>query len=186
MGCFICGTERVKFHGNSMSAQEGKQERRDYCEPCFVATFGSQPEATQLVEHARKLREKDIQSKVLRDLERLRTKFRPKLEELIAKNPRFPFEAYEFIFASLTRAVHEMEPDPQSRGRNATAAELVRACGEQARRAWGDDAKAHAQALGFRTASDIGDIVFLLIENGYMGKRDSDNRADFDGLPFFS
>ena len=179
----MCGTERVKFRANSISV-DGRKEYRDYCEPCFVSTFNDQSQAAEVLEQARNLREKDIQTKILRDLELLRTQFRPKLEELIAKNPRFTVASYEFIYAALSRAVNEIEPDEQSRGRHANAAELTRACEQQARQVWGDNARAHAKSLGFSSASDIRDIVFYLVDNGCLGRRKDDNRADFDGLPF--
>ncbi len=185
MRCIVCGKERAIIHANGVFADSGKQERRDYCEACFVATFGEDhPRLNELRAHARAIREKEIDDKIARDMEQLRTHFRPKLEELIAKNPRFSFASYEFIYASLTRAVHDAANDPEARGRHANAAELVRACEQQARRAWGDDAKAHAQSLGFGSAADIRDIVFYLVENGCLGRRKDDNRSDFDGLPF--
>jgi uncharacterized repeat protein (TIGR04138 family) len=186
MPCFVCGKPRAEFHVNSASMSGGPQERRDYCEACFVTTFDGLPQMDELRAHARKLRENEIDDKIARDMQQLRTHLRPKLEELVAKNPRFSFESYEFIYASLTRAVHDMEPDPQTRGRHANAAELVRACQEQARHAWGDDARAHAKSLGFSSAADIRDIVFYLVENGSLGRRANDNRADFDGLSFLN
>jgi uncharacterized repeat protein (TIGR04138 family) len=187
MPCHVCGSEWANFYTQGPAVAGSEPERRAYCEACFVATFGEDnPMVREMRAHARQRREKEIDDKIARDMESLRTRFRPKIEKLIAKEPRFTFEAYEFIYASLTRAVHETPLQPGERGRHATAAEFVRACGEQARRAWGENARAHAQSLGFTSASDIGDIIFLLVDNGYMGKRESDKRSDFDGLPFLA
>ena len=186
MPCFVCGKPRAEFHANSIFTPGGPQERRDYCEACFVTTFDGLPQMDELRDHARKLREKEIDDKIARDMEQLRTHFRPKLEELIAQNPRFSFASYEFIYAALSRAVHYAALDPQTRGRHASAAELVRAAEQQARHAGGNDAKSYAQSLGFSNASDIRDIVFYLVDNGCLGRRKDDNRADFDGLPFLA
>ena len=57
---------------------------------------------------------------------------------------------------------------------------------QQARRAWGEAAPAITESLGFKTSADIRDIVFYLVDNGCLGRRKDDNRADFDGLPFLS
>ena len=187
MPCIVCGKEHVNVYSKIAPINGGQPEIRAYCQHCFITTFGEDdPMVIEIRAMQKENREKQISEKIARDMEQLRTHFRPKIEELIAKNPRFSFESYEFIYASLTRAVHDMKPDPQTRGRHASAAELVRACEQQARHAWGDNAKAHAQSLGFSTSSDIRDIVFYLVENGCLGRRKDDNRADFDGLPFFT
>jgi uncharacterized repeat protein (TIGR04138 family) len=187
MPCLVCGKEHVNVYSKIAPIDGGEPEIRAYCQPCFISTFGEDdPMVIEIRAMQKENREKQINEKIARDLQQLRTHFRPKLEELIAKNPRFSFESYEFIYASLTRAVHDMEPDPQTRGRHANAAELVRACQEQARHAWGDDARAHAKSLGFSSAADIRDIVFYLVENGSLGRRANDNRADFDGLSFLN
>jgi len=186
MSCFVCGKPRAEFHASSIFMPGELPESRAYCEACFVATFDGLPQMDELRAHARKLREKELDDKIARDMEKLRAHFRPKLEELIAQNPRFSFESYEFIYASLRRAVHDTAPEPGSCGRHANAAELVRAAEEQARRAWGEAALTVAQSLGFSSASDIRDIVFYLVENGCLGRRDGDNPTDFDGLPFLN
>jgi uncharacterized repeat protein (TIGR04138 family) len=187
MPCLVCGKEHVNIYSKSTPIDGGPPEVRAYCQSCFIVTFGEDdPMVMEIRALQKENREKQIDDKIARDMEQLRTHFRPKLEELIAKNPRFSFESYEFIYASLTRAVHEIKPDPQSRGRHASAAELVHACEQQARRAWGEAALTVAESLGFSTAADIRDIVFYLVENGCLGRRKDDNRADFDGLPFLA
>jgi uncharacterized repeat protein (TIGR04138 family) len=187
MPCIVCGKEHVNIYSKLARINGGEPEIRAYCLPCFETTFGEDdPMVIEIRAMQKETREKLIDEKIARDMERLRTSFRPKLEELIAKNPRFSFESYEFIYASLSRAVHGAAVDPQSRGRHASAAELVRAAEQQARRAWGEAALTIAQSLGFTSASDIRDIVFYLVENGCLGRRADDNPADFDGLPFLN
>ncbi len=187
MPCVVCGKEHVNIYSKSAPIHGGQPEVRAYCLPCFITTFGeNDPMVIEISAMQKENREKHLDEKIARDMQQLRTHLRPKLDELIAKNPRFSFESYEFIYASLTRAVHDMKPDAQTCGRHANAAELVRACEQQARRAWGADARARAQSLGFSSAADIRDLVFYLVENGCLGRRSSDNRSDFDGLPFFA
>ena len=187
MPCLVCGKEHVNIYSKIAPINGGQPEIRAYCQACFITTFGEDdPMVLEIRAMQKENREKQIDEKIARDMEQLRTHFRPKLEELIAKNPRFSFESYEFLYASLTRAVHDAAVDPQTRGRNASAAELVRACEQQARRAWGEAALTIAQSLGFSSAADIRDIVFYLVENGCLGRRKDDNPADFDGLPFLN
>ena len=185
MPCIVCGNEHVNIYSQLAPIDGGEPEIRAYCLPCFVTTFGEDdPMVIEIRTQQKEAREKQIDDKIARDMQQLRTHFRPKLEELIAKNPRFSFESYEFIYASLSRAVHDAAVDPQSRGRHANAAELVRAAEQQARRAWGEAAPAIAETLGFKTSADIRDIVFYLVDNGCLGRRKDDNPADFGGLPF--
>jgi uncharacterized repeat protein (TIGR04138 family) len=185
MPCLVCGKEHVNVYSKIAPIDGGEPEIRAYCQPCFISTFGEDdPMVIEIRAMQKENREKQINEKIARDLQQLRTHFRPKLEELIAKNPRFSFESYEFLYASLSRAVLDAAVDPQSRGRHANAAELVRAAEQQARRAWGEAAPAIAESLGFKTSADIRDIVFYLVDNGCLGRRKDDNRADFDGLLF--
>ena len=44
---------------------------------------------------------------------------------------------------------------------------------------YGDLALSVLAHLGLRSGADVGEIVFLMVEAGYMGKRESDTRSDF-------
>ena len=189
MSCCKCGTERATIHLSQVI--DGKTDVRDYCEACLVADFGRDV----MLEMKRRSREEmrrrmatdpEFKAKVEADRQKRKHAFAAKLDELCAREPRFPSEVYELVFASMDIALVKSTPVPRTRPNHVTADELVRACEKYARETWGDNAQAQVSSLGLHTSSDFGDAVFLLVENGFLGKREDDNRSDFDHLPFLA
>ena len=169
---------------------DGKSDTRHFCEACFAAEFGPEQmlrlkrRSQEEVEH-RLATDPEFKARVEGGKEKRTQEFTTKLDELCLRDPRFSREAYEVVFASLRIAIErKAKPVPPTCQRHVTAAELVRACEEHARKTWGDDAKEHLATLGLRISSNLGDVVFQLINNGFMGKQAEDDRRDFDSLPF--
>jgi uncharacterized repeat protein (TIGR04138 family) len=187
MACHLCGNERTEF-SLSKKSETGGQQVLAYCEPCFVAEFGRDPQVGEILAQRRVAQDRHFQRKLQQDMERLKAGLAPHYENLRAQNPRFAREAYELVFIGLAWATKREGAPYQSGqcGRHVTAAEIVTACQRYARCTWGREAKATLAAWGIETASDIGDIVYLLIENRMMGTRKGDSRADFNGLPFLT
>ncbi len=129
------------------------------------------------------------------------------LAQVIARDSRYSIEAYAFVLESLKLARHRKlkerqkrsERAPVSRSRKKPAAgqakgaatddpghvtgrELCRAAGKLALRSYGMMAITVLDLWGIRSTSDIGEIVFNLINAGDLDKTPSDKRSDFDGV----
>lgn len=120
---------------------------------------------------------------------------RDELAGVLARDPRYPIQAYVFVFEALehakglkkkarTRAprgkVH------QARQRNPaghiTGRELCEGARDLASRHYGRMAMTVLAQWGIRTTSDFGEIVYNLIASGDLEKTPADSRTDFDGV----
>ena len=113
------------------------------------------------------------------------------LEEVVERDPRYPYEAYEFIFAALAHtqkllgrlpraeAEEETEEGEAEPCHHVSGAELLHGVRDLALREFGLMARTVFRMWGINNTSDFGEIVFNLIEAGLMSKTDEDTRADF-------
>lgn len=113
------------------------------------------------------------------------TYFDPKLAEIVARDPRYAFEAYEFIDRALQftqkrlgrqRRLDTAPGDPRLHVRGAELLEGVR---DLALLDFGMLARTVFRMWGIRRTDDFGNIVFNLIEAGLMSKSDDDQLDDF-------
>jgi uncharacterized repeat protein (TIGR04138 family) len=118
------------------------------------------------------------------------TLFHPGLAEVVRKDPRYAYEAYEFVFHALshTQKLLDREPPPdaeRSRGDaryHVSGPELLNGVRDLALREFGLMARTVFQMWGIRRTGDFGEIVFNLIEAGLMSKTERDSRADFQDV----
>ncbi len=120
------------------------------------------------------------------------------IAELIEKDCRYRLDAYAFVFEALNFAQQELqmgkeipsEPVQTEKGelaesgpqKHVTGQELCEAIRDYALRQYGYMAKTVLNTWGIQSTSDIGEIVFNLIEIGQMRKTPEDNREDFADL----
>jgi uncharacterized repeat protein (TIGR04138 family) len=122
------------------------------------------------------------------------------LSKLLARDKRYKFEAYAFVFESLNYAQEKMglgqerpteeeevEAPPKSKEgrkveRHMTGQQLCEAIRQYALEQFGLMAKAVLNSWGVQSTGDIGNIVFNLIEIGQMRKTKQDAREDFDNV----
>lgn len=104
-----------------------------------------------------------------------------KILELTRDDPRYPYEAYEFVCDAVTHT-----QDRLSRGRSAPDAdrhvsgeELLRGACALAVREFGMMAPAVFRAWNVLSTDDIGALVFRLIEAEKLSRSDDDDPADF-------
>jgi uncharacterized repeat protein (TIGR04138 family) len=116
------------------------------------------------------------------------TIFDPKLAEIVQRDPRYAYEAYEFMDRALQftqkRLGRERTPDVPAgdprlhvRGR-----ELVAGLRDLALIEFGMLARTVFSMWGIRGTEDFGHIVFNLIEAGLMSRSDDDSLSDFVGV----
>ena len=107
----------------------------------------------------------------------------PKLLDLTRDDPRFTYEAYEFVCDAVTYTQDRLgraEPDDEAeRDRHVSGGELLRGACEMAVRDFGMMAPIVFKMFGIRTTDDFGEMVFRLIKTERLSKSDRDDPADF-------
>lgn len=96
------------------------------------------------------------------------------MEQIRAREPRFDERAYLFVLAALEHCQTRL-----SERRHITGPELAHACRELALQRYGVTAKLVLEHWGVRGTSDIGDIVFTLVDLGLLISQPQDTRNDF-------
>lgn len=115
------------------------------------------------------------------------TMFHPKLAELVRRDPRFAYEAYEFVFAALAHTQKMLGRAPQEEAEpsdehHVSGSELVRGACELALHEFGMMAPTVFKQWGIHRSGDFGEIVFNLIEANLMSKTNQDSKADFQDV----
>src|SRR3954447_24083119 len=115
------------------------------------------------------------------------------LEEMVRRDPRYAYEAYEFVFAALAhtqkllgRAPQQPPEEPLEEEEvvehHVSGPELLNGIRDLALREFGLMARTVFRMWGINRTGDFGEIVFNLIEANLMSKTDEDCRADFVGV----
>ena len=113
--------------------------------------------------------------------------FHPGLAEVVRKDPRYAYEAYEFVFHALghtQKRLHREPPPDTERAEgekryHVSGPELLDGIRDLALREFGLMARTVFRMWGINRTDDFGEIVFNLIEAGLMSKTAEDTRADF-------
>jgi uncharacterized repeat protein (TIGR04138 family) len=119
------------------------------------------------------------------------TFFNAKLEEVVRKNPRYAYEAYEFMFQALHHTQKMLGREPPDAPEDADAVaphhhvsgpELLEGIRNLALREFGFMARTVFHLWGIDRTDDFGEIVFNLVEAELMSKTAEDEREDFRGV----
>jgi uncharacterized repeat protein (TIGR04138 family) len=95
-------------------------------------------------------------------------------EALRERYPRYAEAAYMFVLSSLNHVLQRL-PEP----RHISGRELVEGARDLALERYGPMARSVLEHWGIHATSDLGEIVFALVEHGVLIKQDEDTRADF-------
>ncbi len=98
-----------------------------------------------------------------------------KIDEILAKDPRFAPAAYDFTRAAVTYASHVV----LAHGRHVTGRELLEAIRRFARERYGLLAADVLDSWGVRETLDFGSIVFHLVDAELLSKTEDDRLEDF-------
>jgi len=111
---------------------------------------------------------------------------RQELRKLALKDGRYSPDAFEFLFESLDSAVQRAgRGEEQGSDRHITGQELVEGLRHRAREAFGPLGAHVWRTWGVRQSLDWGQIVFLLVDNQLLNRRESDTIDDFrEGFDF--
>lgn len=102
------------------------------------------------------------------------------LTRLLRRNPRYAEQAYLFVLAALHGCLERL-PTP----RHVSGAELSEEVRDVALRRFGPLARTVLEHWGIHSTSDLGEIVFILVDCGVLTKQPTDSREDFEGLYSF-
>ena len=111
----------------------------------------------------------------------------PGIAEIVRHDPRFAYEAYEFMFEALAHTQkmfgkisdEEEESGPQH---HVSGPEILEGACDLAREEFGLLAKTVFHQWGIHRTGDIGEIVFNLIEAELLCQTESDHRSDFENI----
>lgn len=116
------------------------------------------------------------------------THFNPKLAEVVKNDPRYAYEAYEFVFHAIGHAQRLMGRDAPREGEavqkrhHVSGPELLEGIRVLALAEFGMLARTVLAAWGIHVTDDWGNIVFNLIDNQLMSKTNDDTRDDFHAV----
>src|SRR5947208_10992952 len=109
------------------------------------------------------------------------------LEEVVRRDPRYAYEAYEFVFAALNHTQkmlgrEQAPPAEVERHHHVSGPELLEGIRDLALREFGLMARTVFHMWGIERTDDFGEIVFNLVESNLMSKTEEDCRGDFQGI----
>lgn len=111
--------------------------------------------------------------------------YQARLVELVERDPRYTYEAYEFVFAALnfTQKMlnrvprdEEGEPGPEY---HVSGPELLQGIRALALQEFGRMARVVFKMWGVNRTDDFGEIIFNLVTENLMSKTEQDCRDDF-------
>ncbi len=105
--------------------------------------------------------------------------FEEALVKIQAKDPRYHRDAYLFVREALDHTQKTVGKDSRGRIRHVTGQELLAGIREFALRQFGPMAATVLEEWGVRRCEDFGEIVFNMVEVGWLAKTEKDSRADF-------
>ena len=101
--------------------------------------------------------------------------FEIKVKKLTQADPRYNADAYRFVTEAVTFSVNRLEAH-----RHVTARELMEGIRDYAVQEYGALAHEVLTSWGLAMASDVGEIVYKLIDVELLSASPGDKRSDFD------
>lgn len=106
-----------------------------------------------------------------------------RFERAVREDGRYPPEAYEFVQRGLALATQLKFGDAAGAGpRHVSGAELAHALRLLAVQMWGPLAREVLRRWNVHRTRDFGEMVYLMIDVGLMGRQESDDISDFDDV----
>jgi uncharacterized repeat protein (TIGR04138 family) len=101
-------------------------------------------------------------------------------KRILARDPRYPLEAYRFIYEALDHTIKRLGERRHVDGR-----ELLDGIRDFARAQFGPLARMVFECWNIHRTEDFGELVFNLVDADLMRKTETDTREDFkDGFSF--
>ncbi|MFW6145751.1 MAG: Minf_1886 family protein [Planctomycetota bacterium] len=102
------------------------------------------------------------------------------MTQLILADGRYPLDAFEFLHEGLEAAARtRYGDDPPEGHRHVSGEQLCQGLRHEALRRWGPLARTVLAHWGIHSTLDFGQMVYLLVDNGFMQKTADDSLEDF-------
>ncbi|NLF30563.1 MAG: hypothetical protein GX591_06715 [Planctomycetes bacterium] len=104
------------------------------------------------------------------------------MTRLILTDGRYPLDAFEFLHEGLelaARTRYGEKPAAEGGHRHVSGEQLCQSLRKHALRRWGPLARTVLAHWGIHSTMDFGEMVYLLVDNGFMQKTDEDSIEDF-------
>lgn len=99
------------------------------------------------------------------------------MERIRLRESRYEEQAYLFVLSALEYTQGKLEAR-----RHISAAELAQSCRDLALDRFGVMSRVVLEKWGINATADIGEIVFTLVELGFLVKQPNDTREEFAGV----
>ena len=103
------------------------------------------------------------------------------MDRIRVRESRYDEQAYLFVLSALEYAQTKLDVR-----RHITASELAYACRELALDRYGLMARIVLERWGIHSTSDFGEVVFALVDLGFLAKLPSDTREEFSDVYDFA
>lgn len=107
--------------------------------------------------------------------------FEQAIVTILGRDKRFDPHAFFFLKDSLDYTLKRAADGNSGLSRHVSGGELLEGFRDLALEQFGPMASTLMKEWGIRECSDVGEMVFLLIEEQMFGKQDSDTKEDFHG-----
>ncbi|MBU6171296.1 MAG: hypothetical protein KGQ87_07380 [Verrucomicrobia bacterium] len=107
--------------------------------------------------------------------------FEQSVQRILRRDRRFDPQAFFFVKEALDFTLQRVAGGNGSQARHVSGQELLEGFRDCALEQFGPMASTLMQEWRVRCCQDVGDMVFLLIEEQVFGKQESDRREDFSG-----
>ena len=111
--------------------------------------------------------------------------FEEALDRITERDPRYHAHAYHVMREALDYTIQMLEKPTAGPGRHVSGQELLKGIQAFTLREYGPMAKRVLNYWGISANDDFGNLVFNLVDEGILGRTESDRREDFHGGPDF-
>lgn len=109
-------------------------------------------------------------------------KFEQAVEKILQKDQRFDPQAYLFLKDSLDFTLKRAAENNKGKARHVSGPELLEGFRDLALQEFGPMAATLMDEWGLKESGNVGEIVFLLINEEVFGKQESDTLEDFQNV----
>lgn len=107
--------------------------------------------------------------------------FQEIVEQLVREFPQYNGHAYYFLREALDFTIKLFEKPTEGPARHVSGGELLDGIRKYALQEYGPLTKTVLNRWGIQRCEDFGEIVFIMVEKGVLGKTEEDRKEDFSG-----
>lgn len=109
-------------------------------------------------------------------------RFDAAIDAIVQRDKRYDQGAYFFLKDALDFTIKRSKAENDGEDRHVSGQELLLGFRDCALQEFGPMASTLLNEWGIQSCTDVGEMVFLLIEEGMFGRQDSDTKDDFSDI----